>query len=270
MTQGKMRFDLSQRVALVTGGGSGLGRVFSEALAECGANVAIADVDEKKAKETAEIVREFGQQSLEIKTNVNNPDDVQHMVDETVANFGKIDILVNNAGISAKPGKIADMPIEEWDRVLGIDLRGVFFCTRAVLPQMVKQRKGNIINIASVLGIRAFLEVAEIMPSVPYSIAKAGVIMLTKVTAVEYARDGIRANCIAPGWHSGTRLTSRWQEMAWQEEQLRKYEEMIVRITPMGRRGEPSELKGLIVYLASDASSFMTGQVLVSDGGVYL
>lgn len=268
MKQGENIFDLSGRVALVTGGGSGLGRVFSEAMAEFGANVAIADVDEEGAKETAELVREFGQQSLVVKADVNNPDDVQHMVDETVAKLGSIDILVNNAGINAKPAKIADIPIEDWDRVLEIDLRGVFLCTRAVLPVMVKQRKGSIINIASVLGIKAVFEIGEIMPTVHYSVAKAGVISLTKETAVEYAKDGIRANCIAPGWHRGTRLTSQWREKVWQEDQRKKYEEMIVRITPLGRRGEPSELKGLIVYLASDASSFMTGQVLVSDGGL--
>jgi NAD(P)-dependent dehydrogenase (short-subunit alcohol dehydrogenase family) len=268
MKEGKNIFDLSGKVAVVTGGGSGLGRLFCETLAEFGANISLCDVDEKGAKETADLVKGLRQQSLPIKADVNNPDDVQHVVDETVAKLGSIDILVNNAGINAKPAKIADMPIGDWDRVLGIDLRGVFLCTRAVLPVMVKQRKGNIINIASVLGIRAFLEVGEIMPIVHYSVAKAGVISLTKETAVEYARDGIRANCIAPGWHRGTRLSSQWRETAWEQEHRRKYEEMIARITPMGRRGELSELKGLVVYLASDASSFMTGQVLVSDGGI--
>jgi len=261
-------FDLSGKVAIITGGGSGLGRLFCEALAEFGADISLCDIDEKGAKETSELVENFGRQSLPIRADVNNPDDVKRMIDETVAKFGHIDILVNNAGINAKPAKIAEMPIEDWDRVLGVDLRGVFLCTRAVLPVMVKQKKGSIINIASVLGIRAFFEVGDIMPIAHYSVAKAGVISLTKETAVEYARDGIRANCIAPGWHRGTRLSSRWRETAWQEDQRKKYEEMIARITPMGRRGEPNELKGLIVYLASDASSFMTGQVLVSDGGL--
>jgi NAD(P)-dependent dehydrogenase (short-subunit alcohol dehydrogenase family) len=268
MKQGKGIFDLNGKVALVTGGGSGLGRLFCEALAEFWANISLCDVDEKGAKETVDLIKRLRRQSLAIKADVNNPDDVQHLVDETVAKLGSIDILVNNAGINAKPAKIAEVPIDDWDRVLEIDLRGVFLCTRAVLPVMVKQRRGSIIIIASVLGIRAFFEVGEIMPIVHYSVAKAGAISLTKETAVEYARDGIRANCIAPGWHRGTRLSSQWREPAWQEEDRRKYEEMIARITPMGRRGEPSELKGLIVYLASDASSFMTGQVLVSDGGL--
>lgn len=118
------------------------------------------------------------------------------------------------------------------------------------------------------MGVKPLFELTEIMPVAHYATSKAGVIRLTKETAVEYARDGIRANCIAPGWHCGTQLSSQWRETAWQEEQRKKYEEMISRVTPMGRRGEPSELKGLVVYLASDASSFMTAQVLVSDGGL--
>jgi NAD(P)-dependent dehydrogenase (short-subunit alcohol dehydrogenase family) len=151
MEQDKETFDLSGNVALVTGGASGLGRYFCESMAEFGANVAIADVDEKGAKETAELVRRFGQQSLAIRADVNNPDEVRHMADETVAKMGRIDILVNNAGINTKPAKIDEIPIEDWDRVLGVNLRGVFLCTRAVLAVMVKQRKGNIINIASIL-----------------------------------------------------------------------------------------------------------------------
>ncbi len=261
-------FDLSGKVAIVTGGGSGLGRLFCEALAEFGASISLCDIDEEGAKGTADIVKKIGQNSLPIKADVNNPVDVQQMVDETVKKYGRIDILVNNAGINARPAKIAEIPIEDWDRVLGIDLRGVFLCTRAVIPVMVKQRKGSIINIASILGIRAIFEVGKIMPIAHYSVAKAGVISLTKETAIEYARDGIRANCIAPGWHRGTRLSSQWRESAWKDEQRKNYEETIARITPIGRRGEPSELKGLIIYLASDASSFMTGQVLVSDGGI--
>jgi NAD(P)-dependent dehydrogenase (short-subunit alcohol dehydrogenase family) len=268
MKIGENIFDLRRKVALVTGGGSGLGRVFCEALAEFGANVAIADVDERGAEETNESIKRFGLQSLVIRADVNNPNDVRHMIDNTATKMGSIDILVNNAGINANPAKIAEIPIVDWDRVLGIDLRGVFLCTRSVLPVMVKQKKGNIINISSVLGTKAIFEVGKIMPIAHYNVAKAGVINLTKETAVEYARDGIRANCIAPGWHRGTKLSSQWRNTAWQEEQRKIYEEMITKITPMGRRGEPNELKGLLVYLASDASSFMTGQVLVSDGGL--
>ncbi|MBI5444269.1 MAG: glucose 1-dehydrogenase [Deltaproteobacteria bacterium] len=264
-------FDLSGRVALVTGGSGGLGRVFCESLAEAGADVCLTwQSDAEGAEETAARVRRCGRRALAVRGDVSDPADVERVVAETTAAFGRIDVLVNNAGINVQPAKIADMPIEDWDRVLGVNLRGVFLCTRAVLPAMVKQARGNIINIASVLGLRPFLEIGEVMPNFPYGVAKAGVIRLTKELAAQYSLQGIRANCIAPGWHRGTRLSAGWRQTAWGEEERRKYEEGIVRITAMGRRGEQEELKGLLVYLASDASSYMTGQVLVSDGGICL
>jgi len=260
-------FDLSGRVVLVTGGASGLGRVFCEVLAEFGADVALADIDEAGARQTARFIEKLGRRSLAVKADVSQPDEVQHMVDETVAQLGTINILVNNAGITARANRIAEIPIEDWDRVIAVDLRGVFLCTRAVLPVLLKQGSGNIINIASVYGIRPLFEMAETNPNAHYAAAKAGVISLTEETALEYARDGIRVNCIAPGFHGGTRL-GRWIKASGEEERRKRYEETIARTTPMGRRGNPTELKGLIIYLASDASSFVTGQVFVSDGGI--
>jgi NAD(P)-dependent dehydrogenase (short-subunit alcohol dehydrogenase family) len=265
--QTKGVFDLSKRVALVTGGASGLGRVFCEALAEFGADVALADIDEVESRQTVGLIDRLGKRSLAVKADVSDPGEVQYMVNEVVAKLGAIDILVNNAGIMAKATKIADMAIEDWDRVIAVDLRGVFLCTRAVLPVMLKQGRGNIINIASVYGVRPLFEMAETNPNAHYSAAKAGVISLTKETAIEYARDGIRVNCIAPGFHGGTRL-GRWIQAAGAEERRKRYEETIAKTTPMGRRGNPTELKGLIIYLASDASSFVTGQVFISDGGI--
>ena len=260
-------FQLFGKVALVTGGASGLGKVFCETLAEHGADIALADIDEMAARETARKINEIGQKSVVVKTDVSHPEEVQHMVDETVAQLGTIDILINNAGITTRGARIAQMPVEDWDRVLNIDLRGVFLCTRAVLPVMLKQGRGNIINIASVYGIRPFFEVAQISPNAHYAVAKAGVISLTKETALEYARDGIRVNCVAPGWYQGTNLAS-WMQAAVEKERSEQYLDTILRITPMGRKGDPAELKGLVVYLASEASSFVTGQVFISDGGV--
>jgi NAD(P)-dependent dehydrogenase (short-subunit alcohol dehydrogenase family) len=266
--KGENIFDLSGKVALVTGGSGGLGRLFCETLAEFGADISLtADKNVEGAKETAGLVKGFGRRSLAIRADVGNADDVERMVSETVATLGRIDILVNNAAINSGSAKIADMRIEDWDRVLAVNLRGAFLCTRAALPSMIKQGKGNIINIASIKGSRTFREVGEEMPIPNYSVSKAGMIMLTMETAVEYAREGIRANCIAPGWHLGTQLSNRWREGFWKQEQYRRYEEGILRVVAMGRRGDASELKGLIVYLASDASSYMTGQVLNSDGG---
>jgi NAD(P)-dependent dehydrogenase (short-subunit alcohol dehydrogenase family) len=263
MYQGIGMFDLKGKVGLITGGGSGLGKVYCEALAEFGADVVIADIDEKGAYDTAELMKKLGRRSLAVKVDVTNPDEVQYMVDEAAAKLGAIDILINNAGISLKAAKIADMAIEEWDRVIAVNLRGVFLCTRAVLPVMVKQRKGNIINIASIRGISPSFESATINPKAHYAASKGAVISLTKETALEYAREGIRVNCIAPGPHQGTGPGRYWRD----PEQTRKKEEAMARSIPMGRLGDPVELKGLVVYLASDASSFATGQVFISAGG---
>jgi NAD(P)-dependent dehydrogenase (short-subunit alcohol dehydrogenase family) len=260
-------FDLHGRVALVTGGGIGLGRTFSEALAEFGAHVVVADIDEPLAHETARLVEKRGGKSLVVKADVSRTDDVERMALQVVEELGAIDILVNNAGITARGRRIHEMPVEDFDRVIAVDLRGVFLCTRAVLPSMLKRGRGTIINIASVYGMRAFFEMGSMKPNAPYISAKAGVIGFTKETAIEYARDGIRANCIAPGWIQGTRLTAGMQAPG-NEELLKRYDETLQRITPMGRKGDPDDLKGLIVYLASDASRFITGQVFVIDGGI--
>ena len=161
---------------------------------------------------------------------------------------------------------MADIPVEDWDRVIAVDLKGVFLCTKAVLPVMTEQGKGNIINIASVYGIRPLFATGKTNPNAHYSAAKAGVVSLTKETALEYAAEGIRVNGIAPGFYGGK--LGQWIEAPGEEERHRKFEEAIAGTTPMGRRGIPNELKALVVYLASDASSFVTGQIFISDGGI--
>ena len=260
-------FDLSGRVAVITGGATGLGKAFGEALAEYGADIAIADIDEPTARETAAQIENVGRRSLVVKADVTRPDEVQHMVEEVVARLGAIDILINNAGVTAKGMRIHEMPLDVFDRVIDIDLRGVFICTRAVLPVMLKQGKGNIINIASSYALRPFFSICELKPNAPYVTAKHAVLGLTKETAIEYARDGIRANAVIPGWFVGTKLTAATQgpeHAAF----VKQYDETVLRITPMGRKGSPDELKALVVYLASDASGFVTGQSFVVDGGI--
>jgi len=187
------------------------------------------------------------------------------MVAETVKQLGKIDICFNNAGIARPPLPIHETPTEDWDAVIETNLRGVFLCLKYVLPAMIKNKKGSIINISSIAGLRA--EVPEVAPA-SYGAAKAAIINLTQVAAMEYAKDGIRVNCIAPGMHKselgrnnpGPRPTN----MPDVDKMMAKYcaEEI-----PMGRMAEASELKGLAVLLASDASSYITGQVFVEDGG---
>ncbi len=260
-------FDLTGKVALITGGAIGLGKAFGEALAEFGADIAIADIDEAAARETAGKIEETGVRAFVVKADVTRPDEVSRMVEMTAGHFGTIDILINNAGVTAKGARIHEMPIEDFDRVIDIDLRGVFICTRAVLPVMLQQKRGSIINIASSYALRPFFNISKLKPNAPYVSAKSAVVGLTKETAVEYAGDGIRANAVIPGWFAGTRLTSQTEGPGY-ETFMRQYDETVLGLTPMGRKGDTGELKGLIVYLASDASAFVTGQSFVVDGGI--
>lgn len=260
-------FDLSGKVALITGGAIGLGKAFGEALAEYGADIAIGDIDEQTGREAAAHIESMGRRSLVVKADVTRPHEVEHMVEETVARLGSIDILINNAGVTAKGMRIHEMPLEVFDRVIDIDLRGVFICTRAVLPVMLKQGKGSIINIASSYALRPFFNICELKPNAPYVTAKHAVLGLTKETAVEYGRDGIRANAVIPGWFGGTRLTAATEGPEYAAF-TGKYDATVLGLTPMGRKGDPDELKALVVYLASDASGFVTGQSFVVDGGI--
>jgi len=253
-------FDLSGRVALVTAGGRGLGREFCEAMAQFGADVACSDIDMGWAQETVELIKKFGHRAIAIEADVSKPDQVERMVEQTVDELGTIDILFNNAGIPNPPVRIHQLAIEDWDRVMDVSLRGMFLVMRAVLPVMLKQKRGSIINTASVAGLMAGCEEYSLPNAAPYGVAKHGVIGLTRHAAVAYAREGIRINAIAPGAH----LT--WP-LSVPREEMEKIHNKIAKFIPMGRLGNPSEIKGLAVYLASDASSYVTGSTFVQDGG---
>jgi NAD(P)-dependent dehydrogenase (short-subunit alcohol dehydrogenase family) len=257
-------FDLTGKVALITGASRGLGRAFAEGMAEFGADVACVGRDTAKLAETVIIISKFGHRAVAIKADVTVESECQRMVAETIKQLGKIDIFFNNAGIARPPLKIHETPTEEWDAVINTNLRGAFLALKHVLAAMVKNKSGSIINISSVAGVRA--EVPQVAPPA-YGAAKAALINLTEVAAMQYAKDGIRVNCIAPGMHKselGKNNPGPKPDPKAMEEQITRYcrEEV-----PLGRIAEASELKGLAVLLASDASSYITGQVLIEDGG---
>jgi len=251
------RFDLSGKVAIVTGGCSGLGTSFSEALAEAGADIVVVDVivGTPQCQQACSTIEKFGTRVFPIKCDVTNPADVDNMVAKTVAEFGKIDILVNSAGIFGENKRVVDMSPENWDRVIAVDLKGSFLCCRAVGQEMMKRNQGKIINIASASSFKALPGMAA------YAAAKAAIVMLTKTMALELARYNIQANTLSPGYfltplnrdffetEGGKKLISGW---------------------PMRRPGNTEELKGMIVYLASAASNYTSGSELLIDGGQWL
>lgn len=256
-------FDISGKVALITGASRGLGRAFAEAMAEYGADVACVGRDSAKLAETVKIIGKYQHRAVAIKADVTKEAEVRRMVDEAVRQLGKIDIFINNAGITATLLKIHEIPTEDWDTVINTNLRGMFLGLKYVVPAMIKNKGGSIINISSIAGLRA--EVPEVAPA-SYGAAKAGIINLTQVAAMEYVREGIRVNCIAPGMHkSDLGRNSIGPKIAGEIEF--KKDDYCATEVPMGRIAEASELKGLAVLLASNASSYITGQVFIEDGG---
>lgn len=247
-------FNLGGRNALVTGGGQGLGEAMALGLAEHGANVAVVDINLDTAQSTAHEIEALGVKSLALRGDVTSEEDAERAAQAVVEAWGSLDVLINNAGISIlEPAEQISMA--DVKQLYEVDVFGIFNFSKAAFPPMARQRRGSIINIASMAGI-----IGVGAPTAAYNSAKAAVIMLTKSLAVEWVEYGIRVNAIAPGFM----LSPRMLEL--KEEDPEAYESWVSRV-PMKRAGEPAELKGLAVYLASDASSYMTGSVLVIDGG---
>jgi len=242
---------LKGKVAIVTGAAQGIGRGIALALAKEGAKVVVSDISDKIADAVREI-ESLGSEALAVRANVADSRETREMAKAAVKKFGRIDILVNNAGIY--PFKLlVEMKEEEWDKVIGINLKGVFNCTKAVLPKMIEQKSGNIVNIASIAG--AVIGYANL---VHYSASKGGVLGFTKAAAVELAQYKIRVNAIAPGAVEtpGTKIVGN--------EALKQIEQAI----PLKRIGQPRDIANLVVFLASDDSSYITGQLIVADGGL--
>ena len=244
--------DFSSKAVLITGGSSGIGRATALAFAEHGAAVAIGDQDEAAGRETVALLEQKGARGLFVATNVTRAADVETLVERTVGAFGALDCAFNNAGISHPPRPIGELDEATFNRVLDVDLRGVFLCLTYELRHMIKAGKGAIVNTASVAGL--FPEAG----SAAYVAAKHGVIGLTKTAAIENAERGIRVNALAPGWVR-TPMTKKWDEDAAFNARLRAE-------TPMHRGAEPEEIAGMVLFLCSDAASYISGQTHLVDG----
>ncbi len=248
------KFSLAGQVGVVTGGGQGLGKVFCQAFAEAGADIVVAEANEETGPVTAQEIREMGRRALYVQTDVRRCASIEAMVQRALAEFGKIDFLMNNAGI-VKWGAAESVTEEDWREVIDVNLNGVFFCSQAVGRHMIERRQGRIINIASMSG----LIVNRPQDQASYNASKAAVIHLTKSLAAEWARYGVRVNAIAPGY-MGTAMAKPFFEDP-------QYGGVWMDLIPMKRPGEPVELGPLAVFLASEASSYVTGETVVIDGG---
>ena len=259
----KQLFDLTGRVAIVTGGSIGLGRQMADGLAEMGADLVLCARKKERCHQAAEELQQLGVKAIALGCDVKNPDSIQEMVEATLSQFGRIDVLINNAGISWG-APVEEMRLEDWNKVIETNLTGTFLCAQAVGKTflsaqavgkvMIKQGRGKIINIASVAGLSG---APPALPAIGYHASKGGVISFTKDLACKWAPHNIQVNAIAPGWFP-THMSNRV---------LEHHEELFLSHIPLRRFGNEHDLKGAAVFLASAASNYVTGHVLVVDGG---
>lgn len=249
-----VQFDFAGRVALVTGGGSGIGRASCEAFARAGARVAVADIAKDSGTATVQAIRDAGGTAEFFAADVSDEDQVTNLVASVVEHFGWLNIAHNNAGIEGEHVNLADIPSDDWRRVIDTDLTSVFYCMKAEIPAMLATGGGSIVNTASASGLIGGYSLAA------YTAAKHGVVGLTKAAAMEYAPRGMRINAICPGAID----TPFIEELP---------EPMLGRLlfgTPLGRLGQPEEMASAVLWLCSDSASYMTGHALAVDGGVVL
>ena len=246
--------NFTGKVAFVTGAGGGIGRATALAFAREGANVAVTDVSEQNLQETARLIEELGGRALGIKCDVTRAEDVKSALDRTIETFERLDVAFNNAGSEQPITATADLTEEEWDRIVGINLRGVFLCVKYEIPLLLKQGGGAIVNTSSGAGVKGIAGQAA------YCAAKFGIVGLTKAAALDYAASNLRINAVCPGIIE-TPMMDRFSGGTPEGR------ERVIAQEPVGRMGKPEEIAAAVVWLCSDAAAFVVGHALVVDGG---
>lgn len=256
--------ELHGQVAIVTGAGRGIGRATALELARLGADIVVAELDAGSADKTAALVQDTGRRAAVIPTDVTKRAELAAMVERTVAAFGRIDVLVNNAGIY-RAAAVLDVTEEHWDAIMTINARAVFFASQAVLPTMIAARRGSIVNLASMAG-----KIGS-RTNLPYNASKAAVVSITKSLALAHAADGVRVNCVCPGYVE----TDMWTAVAREQSALlgltpEEFNKKRLESVPLGRMERPEDVAQVIGFLASPRAAYMTGQALSVDGGLVM
>jgi NAD(P)-dependent dehydrogenase (short-subunit alcohol dehydrogenase family) len=245
-------FDLSGKVAVVTGTSRGLGQYFGRALAKAGADLVITSRDKSRLADFQEEIEDLGRKALPVQLDVLNQSDIKNMVGAAIAEYGKIDILVNNAGLNIRQ-PATEFTWDNWDTVLETNLKGAFFVAQAVGKEMIKRQYGRIVNIGSCTCVFGMEGIG------PYCASRGGMLQVSRSLAAEWGRHGITVNVLAPGWFKTAQNKVLYDNKPWVE--------YITDRIPLGRPGQPNDLDGTAIFLASDASAYVTGQILLVDGG---
>ena len=245
-------FDLSEKVAIVTGASRGLGQYFARALAKSGADLVITSRDLSSLTEFKQEIESLGRKALPVQLDVLSQSDIENMVRMAINEYGKIDILVNNAGLNIRRPS-TDVSQEDWDTVLNTNLKGSFFCAQAAAKEMIKRKHGRIINVGSCTCVFGMEGIA------PYTASRGAILSMTRSLAAEWGKFGITVNVLAPGWFKTAQNAVLYENKEWVD--------YITERIPLNRPGQPHDLDGTVIFLASDASEYITGQIILVDGG---